>query len=67
MPVQHPETGTGPFGLHWGENEQTVSAHVPLMIGTEVSHIPGIPASAGNLVSHVQVDGINNMSSTPSC
>ena len=40
--------------------------HVPLMIGTEVSHNLGIPASVGNLVSCVQDGGSDSMSSTPS-
>ena len=60
--MQHPKTGTSPFGPHWGEKEQTVSAPVPLMTGTEVSHIPRIPASTRNLVSHVQADGNENIS-----
>ena len=60
--MQHPETSTGPSGPHWGEKEQTMFAHVPLMIGTEVSHIPGIPASMGNLISHVRANGHGNMS-----
>ena len=38
-------------------------AFVPLMTGTEVSPILGIPASVGNLVSHVRADGNGNMSS----
>ena len=61
--MQHPETGTGPFGPHRGEKEQIVSTPVPLMIGTEVSHILRIPASTGNLVSHVRVDGNGNIPS----
>ena len=61
--MQHPETGTGPFGPHWGEKEQTVFALVPLMTEIEVSHILGIPNSTGNLVSHVRADGNGNMSS----
>ena len=61
--MPHPETDTGPYSPHWGEKEQIVPASVPLMAGTEVSRILGIPASAGNLVSHVQVDGNGNMSS----
>ena len=40
-----------------------MSALVPLMTGTEVSHSPGIFASKGNLASHVQADGKNNISS----
>ena len=61
--MKHPETGTGPFGPHWGEKEQTVFALVPLMTGTEVSHIPRIHASTGNLVSHARADGNGNISS----
>ena len=61
--MQHPETGTGPSGPNLGEKEQTVSAPVPLMIGTKVSHIPRIPASMGNIVSHVRADGNGNISS----
>ena len=60
--MQYPETDISPFGPHWGENEQTVSTPVPLMIGIEVSRIPRIPASAGNLLSHVQADGNGNIS-----
>ena len=40
-----------------------MSTSVSLMTGTEVSRILGIPASKGNLVSHVRVDGNRNMSS----
>ena len=40
--------------------------HVPLMIGIEVSHNPGIPASMGNPISCVQVGGSDSMSSAPS-
>ena len=61
--MQYPETSTGPLGPHWGEKEQTVFMPVPLMTGTEVSHIHGIPASTGNLVSYVRADGNGNMSS----
>ena len=60
--MQYPGTDTGPFGPHWGEKEQIVSALIPLMTGIEVSHILGIPASVGNLVSHVRADGNGNMS-----
>ena len=63
--MQHPEIGTGPSGPHWGEKEQTMSAHVLLMTRTEVSHIPGIAASTGNLVSCVRDDGNGNISSVP--
>ena len=59
----HPEIDTGLFDLHRGEKEQTVSTSVPLITRTEVSRIPGILASTGNHVSHVQADGSNNMSS----
>ena len=61
--MPHPETDTGPSDPHWGKKEQVVSEPIPLMIGTEVSRILGIPASAGNLVSHVRADGNGNMSS----
>ena len=61
--MQHPETDTGPSSLYWGEKEQTTSAPVPLMIGTEVSRILEILASVGNLISHVRADGNRNMSS----
>ena len=40
-----------------------MSECVPLMTGTDVSHDSRILASAGNLVSHVQADGNDNMSS----
>ena len=59
--MPHLKTDTGPSGPHWGEKEQTVSAPVLLMTRTKVSCIPGIPASAGNLVSHVRADGNGNM------
>ena len=39
-----------------------MSECVPLMTGTEVSHDPEILASMGNSISHVQVDGNDNMS-----
>ena len=61
--MQHPETGTGPSGPHWGEKEQTMFVPVPLMTRTEVSHILGILTSVGNLVSHVRDDGNGNISS----
>ena len=40
-----------------------MSVHVPLMIGSVLSHNPGIPASEGNPASYVQADDSNNMSS----
>ena len=61
--MQHPETDIGPSGPHWGENEQTVSAPVPLMTGTALSHNYGIPASMDNHVSCAQADGNDIMSS----
>ena len=64
--MQHPETDTGIFGPHWGEKEQTMSAHVPLMIGTVMSHNSGIPARVDNPISCAQVDGNGSMSSTSS-
>ena len=44
-----------------------MSVHVPLMIGTEVPHNPGIPASVGNPVSCVQAGGSDSMSFALSC
>ena len=61
--MQHLETDTGPSDPYWGEKEQTVSTPIPLMTGTEVSRILGIPTSTGNLISHVRADGNGNMSS----
>ena len=61
--MPHSEASTGPSGPCWGKKEHTVSVHVPLMTGTEVSYSLGILASTGNLVSHVRVDGSGNMSS----
>ena len=58
--MQHHEISTSSSGPHWGEKEKTVSVPVPLMTGTEVSYIP---ASVGNLVSHVRADGNENISS----
>ena len=66
MPVPHPKTDTGSLSLYWGKERQTVSVHVPLMIGTEVSHNPGIPTFVGNPVSCVQADASDRMSSAPS-
>ena len=43
-----------------------MSVHVPLMIGSEVSHNPGIPTFVGNHVSCVQAGGSDRMSSAPS-
>ena len=51
--MQHPETDTGPFGLHWGKKEQIASTHVPLMIGIAPSQYLEIVASEGNLPSYV--------------
>ena len=51
--MQHPETDTGSSGPYRGDNEHTVSVHVPLMTGTEVSHDPKILASEGNSASYV--------------
>ena len=60
--MQHPRTDIGSSGPYCGEKEHTASMHVPLMIGTEVSHSLGIPASVSNLVSHVRDYGNGNMS-----
>ena len=53
----------GNLGGVSGSGPVTVSALVSLMTGTEVSHIPGIPASTGNLFLHVRADGNGNISS----
>ena len=51
--VQHPRTNTGSSGPHWGEKEQIVSVHVPLMTGIVKSQNLGILASEGNPASYV--------------
>ena len=61
-PVQHPETNIGPSSPHWGEKEQTVFVHVPLITGTVPSQYLKILASKGNPASYVQADGKNNIS-----
>ena len=61
--MKHLETDTGPSGPHWGENEQTGSAPIPLMTGIAPSNYPEILASEGNPASYVQADGKNNISS----
>ena len=61
--MPHFKADTSSSGLCWGEKEHTASMHVPLMIGIELSRSPGIPASVGNLVSYLWVDGNGNMSS----
>ena len=66
MPVPHPRIDTGSPGLCWGKERQTVYVHVPLMIGTEVYHNPGIPAFVGNPISCVRAGGNDSMSSASS-
>ena len=61
--MQHPVTDTGSSDPYWGVEEQTVSAPVPLMIGTASIQNPKIHASASNPVSYAQADGNRNMSS----
>ena len=61
--MQHAGTDIGSPGLCWGKDEQTATAHVPLMIGTVVSHNYGILVSEGNPASYVQADGNINVSS----
>ena len=61
--MPHSKADTGSSGPCWGKKEHTASLNVPLMTGTEVSHSPRIPASAGNLVSCAWADGNGNMSS----
>ena len=63
--MQHLETNTGPFGSYWGEKEQTVSTHAPLMTGTTLSHNSKILAYVDNPVSFAQADGNDSMSSAP--
>ena len=60
--MSHSEANTGSSGLHWAENEQTMSGHALLMTGTVMSHNPRILASEGNPASYVQADGSNYMS-----
>ena len=55
----------GSPGLCWGKKEQTASVHVPLMIGTVMSHNSRIPAAMDNPISYAQADGNDSMSSTP--
>ena len=64
--MQHLETDNSPSGPHWGEKEQTMSAPVPLMTGTTLSHNSGIPTSVDNPVSCAQADGNGSMSSAQS-
>ena len=59
--MQHPKIDTGSSSPHRREKEHTTSVHVPLMIATEASHGPKIPASEGSPTSHVQADGNDNM------
>ena len=61
--MPHPGTDIGFPSLFWGKERQIVSVHAPLMIGTEVSHNPGIPAFVGTPVSCVQAGGSDSMSS----
>ena len=65
--MQHPGTDTSSSCPHWGEKEQIVFVHIPLMTGIVLSHNLGILASKGNPASYVQVDGSNNMSSVLTC
>ena len=62
MLVSHPGTDTGSPGPCWGKERQTVFAYVLLMIGSEVSHNPGIPTYMGNPISCVQAGGSDSMS-----
>ena len=64
--MQHPGTDIGFPSPCSGKEEQTASAHVPLMIGTLMSHNFGISASVDNPVSYAQADGNGSMSSAPS-
>ena len=63
--MPRPRTDNGFPGLFYGKERQIVSVHVLLMIGTKVSHNPGIPASVGNPVSCVQAGVSDIISSVP--
>ena len=63
MLAWHSANETGSFDPYRGENEQTVSVHVPPMFGTTVSHIFGISTFVGNLASSVQASDSRNISS----
>ena len=63
--MQHPGADIGSLGPCWGKEEQTAFAHVPLMIGTVMSHNSKVPASMDNPVSYSQADDNGNMSSAP--
>ena len=63
MLVLLPEADTCSLGLCLGKEEHTESAHVPLMIGTMVSHDPETPVSADSSASCAPADGSGNMSS----
>ena len=62
--MQRLATDTVSPGPWWDKEEQIVSVHVPLMIGTEVSHNFGILSSKDNPASSVQVDDNGNMAPT---
>ena len=64
MLVSHPDTDTCSPGPCWGKEENTESAHVPLMIGTVVSLDPETPVSENSSTSCVLADGSGNMSSS---
>ena len=64
--MQHLETDTVSLSPCWGKEEQIVFVHVPLTIGTMVSHNSRVPAFEGNLISCAQDDGNGSMSSAPS-
>ena len=57
-------TETGSSDPYRGEKEQTVSVPVPPMLGTAVSHAPGISTFVGNPASYVQAGDSRNISST---
>ena len=63
--MQDLRTDTGPSSPYWGEKEQSVSALVPLMTGTTLSHNFGILSFEGNPASHVKADASGSMSSAP--
>ena len=64
--MQHLGTNIGSPGPCWGKEEKNAFVHVPLIIGTVMSHSFEIPTSMDNLVSCAQAYGNGSMSSSPS-
>ena len=64
--MQHLGTNIDSPGPCWGKEEQTAFMHVPLIIGTVMSHNYEIPTSMDNLVSCAQAYANGSMSSASS-